>query len=107
MVNMGIVKTIKDQLYGMDKNLMFGLGAKQFIGAVNEKGQSALQFKVNGAKHKGYVEISYNEGMDLYDLKAYTIRKTKGSFEYSTKVKYECEGIFFDQLPEILEDKCY
>jgi hypothetical protein len=84
----------------MDKNLMWGLGAKDFMA-----GKDSLIFKVNGAKHKGYVQITLDEGADLYNVSIFTIRRSGSTMV--KKVKYEIEGAYFDDLPGILEDNCY
>ena len=62
-----------------------------------------LRFKVKCPKHRGYVEINLNEGTDLYDLKFYTIRKKRNSLENVTKHKPEINGVYFDQLVEIID----
>jgi hypothetical protein len=97
----GIATTIKSQLYAMDRNLMMGLGAKDFSVDTTKEGLACLFFKVKGVKHKGYVQIAYNEGLDLYNVSIFTIRN------YEKKTKYAIEGVYVDGLPAILEDHCY
>ena len=70
-----IASTIKTQLFTMDKNLMWGLGSNKFVARTNDKGQPTLTFTVKGIKHKGQVDISLDEGMDLYNVKVYTARR--------------------------------
>lgn len=96
-----VATEIKKQLYAMDKNLMFGLGSSDFSASTNSKGYPCLLFKVRGVKHKGYVEIALNEGMDLYEITLFTIR---GS---TKKIKYFLEDVYVDMLPDLLEEYAY
>lgn len=54
-----------------------------------------LRFKVNGFKHKGYVEVKYNEGADLFDI--YLIGN-------ENQVKETLEGIYFDELVDTIDE---
>lgn len=54
-----------------------------------------LRFKVNGFKHRGRVEIRYNEGADLFDI--YLI-------ENDNLIKKSIAGIYFDQLVEVIDE---
>ena len=56
---------------------------------------NVLVFKVNGHHHKGYVLISLG-WEDLYRVK---LVSTHGN------VKFEMDGIFFDQLFDILDER--
>ena len=56
--------------------------------------ENGLQFKVQGFKFKGVVEVAYNEGHDLFD-----VRFIKGG-----KVIETIEGIYFDCLIETVDD---
>lgn len=58
--------------------------------------KQGLRFKVNGFKHKGYVEVEYNEGLDLFDL---TFYNEDGS------VRNTLEGIYFDELVLIIDEQ--
>ena len=44
------------------------------------------------------MDISYNEGLDLYSIKKHTLNKK----DYSTKTE-ELNHIYFDQLKELIE----
>lgn len=54
-----------------------------------------LRFKVNGFLHSGVVEVRYDEGADLFDI--YLIDKDCVN-------KETLEGIYFDQLVEVIDD---
>ena len=54
-----------------------------------------LQFRVNGFKHKGLIRIVYDEGADLFDISLI------GDDNF---VKETIEGIYFDQLVEVIDD---
>lgn len=54
-----------------------------------------LRFKVNGFKHKGYVEVKYNEGADLFDI--YLIND-------DNTLKDLKEGVYFDELVDTIDE---
>lgn len=54
-----------------------------------------LRFKVNGFKHKGYVEVKYNEGLDLFDI--YLIND-------DNSLKDSLVRIYFDELVDTIDD---
>ena len=54
-----------------------------------------LRFKVNGFLHAGFVEIRYNEGADLFDISL---------IGEDNLVKETIEGIYFDQLVEVVDE---
>ena len=56
--------------------------------------ENGLQFKVQGFKFRGIVEVVYNEGSDLFDL----------SFIKAGKVVKSIDGVFFDSLVEVIDD---
>ena len=56
--------------------------------------ENGLQFKVQGFRFRGIVEIIYNEGSDLFDL----------SFIKAGKVIKLIDGVFFDSLVEVIDD---
>ena len=56
--------------------------------------ENGLQFKVQGYKFKGVVEVAYDEGRDLFNvrfLKANTVVNT-------------IEGVYFDMLVDTIDD---
>lgn len=55
---------------------------------------NGLKFKVQGYLHKGWVEVVYNEGRDLFSVR--TINKD-GS------IKQEVEDVYFDCLVNVID----
>ncbi len=53
-----------------------------------------LQFKVQGFKFKGVVQVVYNETWDLFDIR----------FIKNGKVVHTIEEIYFDGLVEVIDD---
>ena len=56
--------------------------------------ENGLQFKVQGFKFRGIVEVVYNEGRDLFDVR----------FLKRNKVVNTIEGVFFDMLVDTIDD---
>ena len=56
--------------------------------------ENGLRFNVQGFKFKGTVEVVYNEGNDLFDIR----------FIKASKVVKTVEGVFFDSLVELIDD---
>ena len=56
--------------------------------------ENGLQFKVQGFKFRGIVEVVYNEGRDLFDVR----------FLKRNKVVNTIEGVFFDMLVDVIDD---
>ena len=56
--------------------------------------ENGLQFKVQGYKFKGVVEVAYNEGRDLFDVR----------FLKANKLVNTIEGVFFDMLVDTIDD---
>ena len=109
--NLEIANTIKTQLYALDKMQMWGMGAKKFIAIEN-----GLRFSVNGAQHKGLVEITLDEAKDLYkvefvkmgrkinqEMKALGIK----SYDQVRKVIRSLDEVFAEDLTEILDRYAY
>ena len=55
--------------------------------------ENGLRFKVQGFKFHGVVEVTYNEGSDLFDV--YFIK--------AGKVVKTIDGVFFDMLVETID----
>jgi hypothetical protein len=90
---MSIAKNILEQIKAIDVWALGAWGAKELV-AMND----GLKFKTSGmVKWKGYVYIQYNEGQDLYDVIFAKIRK------YEWKEQERVEGVYFDQLVEIID----
>ena len=93
MTDMTVARTILQQIRTLDR---WALGAYGMINAVGL--DDGIQFDVKGLKFKGKVIIKLN-GMDLYDI---TFGRMNGkTFEFD--VKHTSEGIYCDQLVEILD----
>ena len=56
--------------------------------------ENGLRFNVQGFKFRGIVEVVYNEGRDLFDVR----------FLKRNKVVNTIEGVFFDSLVEVIDD---
>ena len=69
--------------------VMFSWGFHQPVAIEN-----GLQFKVQGFKFRGVVQVVYNEGRDLFDVR----------FIKSGKVVNTIEGVFFDMLVDTIDD---
>lgn len=53
-----------------------------------------LKFQVNGFKHKGWIQIKYDEGADLFDI--YLI-------DTDASIKEMIEGVYFDELVDTID----
>jgi len=99
------VTTFK-QIRALDPRAMFAWGAKDIL-TLNEG--LTLRFKTSGlVKWKGYVEITYNAGSDLYDIKFYRVRTPRKTATNpfpipEIKVDEELEGIYNDMLVEVID----
>ena len=56
--------------------------------------ENGLRFKVTGFKFRGVVDVVYNEGRDLFDVR----------FLKANKVVNTIEGVFFDMLVDVIDD---
>lgn len=56
--------------------------------------ENGLQFKVQGYKFKGVVEVAYDEGRDLFNVR----------FFKANKLVNMIEGVFFDMLVDTIDD---
>ena len=66
--------------------------SRKFATLYNE--MPALGMRVSGLLHKGYVYVCYNEGLDLYEIYAVSIRGN---------VKKAVKDVFCDSLGAILD----
>ncbi|MCD8291079.1 MAG: hypothetical protein LUC91_06215 [Prevotella sp.] len=53
------------------------------------------RFRVQGFKFKGWVEVVYNEGLDLFDV----------SFIKGSKTVDKLEGVYFDMLVDAIDNR--
>ena len=61
---------------------------------------NGLRFKVQGYLHRGWVEVVYNEGRDLFEVR---------TINQDGSTKKEVEDIYFDYLVEVIDnmvEKC-
>ena len=56
--------------------------------------ENGLKFKVQGYKFKGVVEVAYDEGRDLFNVR----------FLKANKLVNTIEGVFFDMLVDTIDD---
>lgn len=95
-----------NQIKTLDPRALFAWGAKDLV--QTDEGLT-LRFKTSGlVKWKGYVEVTYNTGSDLYDLKFYRVRtprKTKTNPFPIPEIKVDetIEGIYNDMLVEVID----
>lgn len=71
-------------------NIFWSWGSHKFVAIEN-----GLRFNVNGFIHKGFVEIIYNEGSDLFDIKLLTNQLKEVEF---------IEGVYVDELIDVIDD---
>ena len=58
----------------------------------NNKG---LKFKVNGFKHKGWVEVIYDEGVDAFNINL---------LNYRNNVVKQINGAYLDNLVDVIDN---
>jgi hypothetical protein len=70
---MSVAQTIRQQINTIDRSAFMAWGVKTMIANTN-----GLQFKSTGmCRWKGWVDVKYNEGTDLYDIDFFRIRAGK------------------------------
>lgn len=90
---MNTAQIIMSQIKAIDPMAIFAWGAKEFVNMGD-----GLKFKTSGmVKWKGYVYVKYDEAQDLYNVIFAKIRKS----EWIEQERVE--GVFFDQLVEIID----
>lgn len=89
----GIADTIRCQIAQGDANVLGSWGVKK-VGYCLYKGAPALGLEVDGFLHKGRLYVSYNAGMDLYDVIAVDSRGR----ELATS-----ESVYADQLVNVID----
>lgn len=57
--------------------------------------KNGIRFQVNGFKHMGFVEITYNLGKDLFDVKLISLKN---------EMVKEIPSIYFDELLDTVDD---
>lgn len=72
-MNTEIARTVRLQINAIDPKAFFAWGVRSMVHNSN-----GLQFKSTGmVRWKGWVDIKYNEGTDLYDIDFFRIRAGK------------------------------
>ncbi len=67
---MSVAQIIRQQINAIDRSAFMAWGVKEMISNTN-----GLQFKSTGmCRWKGWVDVKYNEGTDLYDIDFFRIR---------------------------------
>ena len=79
------------QILNSQQMVFWSWGPHRFIALSDNRG---LMFLVQGFKHKGWVEVTYNEGKDLFDVRLLNMRKVE---------KEKIEGVYFDQLVQVID----
>ncbi len=108
-----IAKTILQQIragtdtqgFNRGTKLMMCWGTNQLVNT-----GKGLRFKVNGALFRGYVEVTLDEGADLYEVEFYTMRRPRKAKDeiFNTnaqvkKVAKQYDGVYCDQLTAIID----
>jgi len=91
-----VAETIISQLGGV-RALRLMLGVDQFVYDDN-----SLIFKFKGSRSMNKVKITLT-GMDDYNVEFSQVRKKRGSYEFTDKVKAKVDGIYADQLVDYFE----
>jgi len=94
ITNEDIAKTILAQI---PLSLRMALGIRNRF--IVERG---LRFTATGTR-TCIIEITLDEGTDLYSLVAFTERRRKGDFIPTRTVRYNAEGIDAGQMLQILD----
>ena len=74
------------------RTIMWSWGFNTPAALADNKG---LAFKVNGFIHKGWVKVIYIEGADLFTIILINRKRN---------VVREIEGVYFDQLVEVIDN---
>ncbi|PHS22258.1 MAG: hypothetical protein COA84_13960 [Robiginitomaculum sp.] len=90
---MSISNIIRDQIRTILPTAFICWGAVQRVNITN-----GIRFKSSGmVRWKGYVEIVYNHGTDLYDLKFFKMRKGE------RKTNVNLEGVYVEDLVKVID----
>lgn len=93
-----IATTILEQL-GKNRFIVM-TGAKNLIGL-----KSGLSFKIGrNAGNVNHVEIVYDQGSDLYDMKFERVSVSKKTYEVSRKLIAEYKQVYADQLQALFTE---
>lgn len=89
-----IAQTISKQI---GNHAFFMLGARYKGYDEDENGNVYFSFRIRGSNKVNYIKITYNSGLDLYDMEFGKIHGT----DY-TVVK-AVDGVYFDIMHDIIE----
>lgn len=92
---MSVAKTIMEQLFwSSDKMTYFSWGVSRKVALVYND-MPTLALRVSGVLHKGWVYISLNEGMDVYEVRLLNVSKNE--------VKKTIEEVYCDNLGSVID----
>ena len=92
---MTVAQTIRQQINTLDRAAFMAWGVKEMIQNAN-----GLQFKSTGmCRWRGWVDVKYNEGTDLYDIDFFRIRA--GILKMDKKVT----GVFAEDLVRTIDSQ--
>lgn len=90
-----IAKTILSQIKTLDSSALWAWGSKNLIALPD-----GLQFKSSGmVKWKGYVEVKYDAGQDLYNVIFSRVRKSQVIVDKSV------EGVYAEDLVSVIDSQ--
>ncbi len=93
MSNIQVQQTILEQIKATDKWALGAWGARELKASDN-----SLYFRVNGTKLKrGWIEVEYVEGLDLYTVRAIQMYKAE------RKIKAEETHVYGDVLVSVID----
>jgi len=90
MADFTVAKTIQQQLFAFGQQKVMSWGARGWAA-----GENFLFFRVSANRHKGYIKITLNS-MDTYDVQLLSMKRV---------VKKEWNGLYFDQLTEVIDNE--
>ena len=95
MSDFTVARTIISQINAIDPMAFAAWGAKE-----KSYSGSMFRFKSSGmTRWKGYVEIYYNSGSDMYDIKFKRVRKME------VKVDKEVDGVCAPELVQVIDSQ--
>lgn len=90
-----IAKTILSQIKALDSSALWAWGSKDLTAL-----SDGLRFKSSGmVKWKGYVEVKYDAGQDLYNVIFSRVRK------FQLIVDKSVEGVYVEELVSVIDSQ--
>lgn len=94
-----IVETINEQLLiSAPINIQMSWGVSKKVGIMYEN-MCTLGIKVQGFLHNGWVYISYNEGLDEYEIRLMKLDSVGDKNQVLKLIK----GVFFDEMGDVVD----